>query len=138
MKTEDGAVTRAQAWLARRRDSRPPRAPAIANDEEALVEALLTEQARLREEIRHWQTCSNCGETMDAPGHCTNAETEATKGFALMHEEALTRAEAAEAEVTRLTREMEKAKAQNREWLAGQRARRVDRRPSAAQCDRPR
>lgn len=33
-----------------------------------------------QEQLAYWKTCSGCGEQMDAPGHCTNAETEWIKG----------------------------------------------------------
>lgn len=42
----------------------------------ALCETVRAQQA----ELTKWQTCSGCGEKMDAPGHCTNAETEWIKG----------------------------------------------------------
>jgi len=33
-----------------------------------------------QEQLAYWKTSSGCGEQMDAPGHCTNAETEWIKG----------------------------------------------------------
>ena len=48
-------------------------------------------------ELAHWKTCSFCGQQMEAPGHCSDGETEQVAGLKSMHEQTLTRAEAAEA-----------------------------------------
>ena len=71
--------------------------------------------ARLTAELVHWKTCDNCGEPLAGPGICDKAVGEQNRGLELMHEETLTRAEQAEAEVARLTREREEALKKYRE-----------------------
>jgi len=60
------------------------------------------EVGRLTDELARWQICENCGEPLDGPGICSNAISEREKGLEQMHEEALTRAEMAEAELARV------------------------------------
>lgn len=60
------------------------------------------ELAALREELAHWKICGNCGEALEGPGHCGSAVTEHEKALELMHEETLTRAEQAEADLATL------------------------------------
>lgn len=43
----------------------------------------------VRQELAHWQTCSQCGEQMDAPGHCTSGQAEWAKGQSEMLEQAI-------------------------------------------------
>ena len=69
---------------------------------EAEITALRAEVARLTGQLAHWQTCSNCGKKMSAPGICDDAVTEREKGLELMQDETLTRAEKTEAEVATL------------------------------------
>lgn len=73
------------------------------------VAALRAEVATLTGQLAHWQTCSNCGKKMSAPGICDDAVTEREKGLGLMHAETLTRAEAAEAEVATLRQQEQEA-----------------------------
>jgi hypothetical protein len=76
----------------------------LARDESADLMALTAERDALQvrldaaeQELAHWKICSQCGEAMEAPGYCSNGESEVVLGLRLMHDEILDRAEAAEA-----------------------------------------
>jgi DNA repair exonuclease SbcCD ATPase subunit len=71
-----------------------------------LVEAKLTvaeaERDEARKELDLWQHCANCHERMDAPGHCSRAESEGEAGYRVMWEQQMERAEKAEAALARV------------------------------------
>jgi len=62
--------------------------------------------AALEAELARWKVCGNCGEPLEGPGHCGSAVTEHEKALEQMHEETLTRAEQAEADLARLKEEL--------------------------------
>jgi hypothetical protein len=69
---------------------------------EGLQAQLLTRE----QELAHWKICENCGEPLTGPGICDRAISEHEKGLEQMHEEALTRAEAAEARLLAVEQEL--------------------------------
>lgn len=58
------------------------------------AQSLALEEAQ--RQLAHWKICENCGEALSGPGICDHAISEREKGLELMHEETLTRAEAAD------------------------------------------
>lgn len=68
-------------------------------------DAALARAEQLEKEVAHWKTCSGCGEQMDAPGHCTNADTEWIKGHMDMLEQAHDERDAALARAEQLAQE---------------------------------
>lgn len=68
--------------------------------------------------LAYWQVCSNCGEPLDGPGICSRATSEHEKGLELMFEEALDRAEEAEAEVARLRQELDDVVVTKQGWAS--------------------
>lgn len=82
------------------------------------VDEVNEQLALLRAEVKHWQTCSNCGQQMSAPGICDAAVNEKMRGLELMHEQTLARAEQAEsmhqqdaAQIAALTAQLQQAEA---------------------------
>ena len=61
-----------------------------------------SELAALRAELARWKICENCGEPLEGPGICGRAVSERERGLEEMHEQTLTRAEAAESRLTAL------------------------------------
>lgn len=73
---------------------------------DATVLALTAQRDELQAELARWKICENCGEPLVGPGICDQAITESQKNLELMHEETLTRAEQAEADVALLRRQL--------------------------------
>jgi hypothetical protein len=70
---------------------------------DAIREALSSQEEELRkvrEELETWKRCANCHEPLQYPGYCQNAHGEEVQGLNLMLDEAIARAESAEAELT--------------------------------------
>ena len=75
------------------------------------VEYGLEAEARvetLQEELARWKVCENCGESLTGPGICDKAISEKEKGLEEMCEQALTRAEKAEADLAALREQVRK------------------------------
>lgn len=72
----------------------------------ALCETVRAQQA----EVTKWQTCSGCGEKMDAPGHCTSAAAEWNAGHMAMLEQAHNERDAAVARAEQAERERDEAR----------------------------
>lgn len=75
---------------------------------------LQKENDQLREELNLWQHCANCHEKMNAPGHCSRAESESEAGYRIMleqcHDELDVLRERAERAEERLDEELEHLK----------------------------
>lgn len=83
---------------------------ALADHAMALRAALAAATARAvraGQALARWKVCENCGEALTAPGMCDRAVTEREKVLELMHEETLTRAESAEAQLAALSASLE-------------------------------
>jgi hypothetical protein len=87
------------------------------------VMRLLDELSEVEQELDLWQHCANCHERMDAPGHCSRAESEGEAGYRAMWEQQMERAEKAEAILVERTKERDEAIARA---LTSERFRRED------------
>lgn len=74
-----------------------------------IAAGLAAQLAAVTAELARWKVCSNCGQPLEAPGHCGHAVSERERGLEQMHEETLTRAEADEAEVARLRAQFQRS-----------------------------
>jgi hypothetical protein len=87
------------------------------------AEAALAERTKERDEARAeldlWQHCANCHERMDAPGHCSLAESESEAGYRVMWEQQIERAEQAEAALARVRKTLERFEAASQRRYIG-------------------
>lgn len=88
---------------------------ALENGLQAKLTAAEARLAHLEAELARWKVCSLCGETMAEPGACSSAERERKEGYESMYEEAMHRAEAAEAKLTATEVRLSQLEAENKE-----------------------